>query len=669
MPVLVMNLIVKYLDDVADGDDPDKLPAAQDGHLGDVAIGHLAHDRVDFILEMARHGVFRHNLREAKPAEAFPSIVDEAQDVAFAEDADQPATVVHDGQRTDVVLDELGNGLAHGRITVNGDDAASFRLQDISDQHGTSPRYGACELNQRVVIRPGDTLDLPSRNETRGYRDILSPFVQNFFLNSKVAGWIGIPLVLTFLIRAVCANQPIVENYVGRQIPTAMVARNLERGSGFLRPELDTAPFPNYFVVEAPLYQLVVVAARRATGLSLDASGRIVSALAMTLAACGLFELVRRRRGERAALLATLVFAIFPLTIRYGRAFQPDALMLGTVVAGLACWDRFESRSGFFWLVAGWCLLAFGFAVKIIAGFLLVPLYLTVFRRRRANDLAAAATTLLPALAWYAWASHLIRSGGGSHASADNQAVWLGLLGPAAPFKPETLVWVAWFLLIRAFTPIGAALAAFGLWNQKGERDRLFRVWGVSTLVVMAVLAEKLHHEYYWLLLAPVVAYGVGIALDQLGNPFCRIAALGGLALLCAIQVRSTWRMPADWDGLESAARTVAMIVPPEKWIAAPEALLYAADRRGCRMEWTAAAARRAAGEWEAGSRIGSPCSLLDYYRKRGARYFADLGNAHNDAQRMALHEFVRQRYKVIVDRPEVIVADLVNSEIRPHGN
>ncbi len=103
-------------------------------------------------------------------------------------------------------------------------------------------------------------------------------------------------LALVFLIRAVHPTQPIVENYVGRQVPTAMVARNLERGSGFFHPQLDTAPFPNYFVVEPPIYEALVVALRRAMGWRIEASGRIVSALATTLAALGVFELARRRR-------------------------------------------------------------------------------------------------------------------------------------------------------------------------------------------------------------------------------------------------------------------------------------------------------------------------------------------------------------------------------------
>ena len=97
----------------------------------------------------------------------------------------------------------------------------------------------------------------PSVNRSRSWTVVLLCFV----------------LLLTFLVRAYHAGQPIVENYVGRQVPTAMVARNLERGSGLLRPRLDPKPFPNYFVVEPPIYECGVIAVRRSLGLSLEASG------------------------------------------------------------------------------------------------------------------------------------------------------------------------------------------------------------------------------------------------------------------------------------------------------------------------------------------------------------------------------------------------------------
>ena len=39
------------------------------------------------------------------------------------------------------------------------------------------------------------------------------------------------------------------------------------------------------------------------------------------------------------AIVALAIFAVEPVTIRYGRAFQPDALMLGCVVVGMRLMD------------------------------------------------------------------------------------------------------------------------------------------------------------------------------------------------------------------------------------------------------------------------------------------------------------------------------------------
>jgi Dolichyl-phosphate-mannose-protein mannosyltransferase len=483
-------------------------------------------------------------------------------------------------------------------------------------------------------------------------------------------------LFLTFLLRAFYPGQPLVENYVGRQIPTAMVARNLDRGSGFLRPQLETAPFPNYFVVEPPIYETLVVGFARSTSLALPLAGRVVSALFSALAAWGLYELVRRREGARLALLAVFIFSLFPLTIKYGRAFQPDAAMLGATVAGLACWDRALLRRGPSWRAAGWCLLASGFAIKITSAFLLIPLLFMIVHHGRRREMFAAMTTLLPALLWYGWAGHLMGQGVGSRASVDNRSIWLAMLGPKALLDPAIIKVVGWSLLVRAFTPLGAGLALFGLW-QRRHHDRagngLWWVWAGSLFAAMAFLAGKLHHEYYWLPLAPVAAVGAARAIRRLaegGRPLA-VAVVAALFLLCAFQARTTWRTPAEWAHLEAAARAVSAIVPGQSWVAASEALLFQADRRGCRMEWTGDAARRAAGEWADGApQVESPLDLIDYYRLRGARYFADLGCRDPHSPRKGLHDAVRERYKVIVDCPDVFIADLShNSGAHWNGN
>ncbi|MEW4569883.1 glycosyltransferase family 39 protein [Tautonia sp. JC769] len=584
-------------------------------------------------------------------------------------------------------------------------------------------------------------------------------------------------LAFTFGLRAWDADQPIVENYVGRQIPTAMVARNLERGSGFLRPQLDTGPFPNLFLVEPPIYAALVAGLTRATGWPIGVSGRLVSGLATTLGAWGLYGLVRRREGVRVALVAVGVFAILPVMIRYGRAVQPDALMLGTQLVALRCWDAFAHddrvRSG--WLAAGWLLLATSLAVKVTSAFILIPLVLAIFGWRSRASLSPPApdftrpsvdpktlthpspphagekvaagrvrgpsasspslatspetphpgplpargervmepsqpspppgervaagrvrgaaapshrdgttatphgptrrlaiclalSALIPVILWYLHASALLAEGEGSRASLDNRRLWLDALLPTTLLRLETYRPAAHYLLIRSFTPIGLLLAVFGLVAIR-PIDRLWPIWGASASLALLLLAGKWHHEYYWMVLAPVLSVGIArsliaVARSKLGRLWA--TALGLLLVgMAAIGSRSTWQTPSEWRALGSAAEQVRRVVPADRWLVAPEALLFAADRRGCRLEITPRSARRAAGEW--GGQLENPddpLALVAFYQGRGAAFLADLGpeGSHESAgpRRASLRRLARKHYRIVIDRPDVFVAELV---------
>jgi 4-amino-4-deoxy-L-arabinose transferase-like glycosyltransferase len=483
-----------------------------------------------------------------------------------------------------------------------------------------------------------------------------------------------LPLVVAVVVvpRFAYWDQPLAENAVGRQIPTAMVARNLSRGSGFLNPELDTGPFPNRFLVEPPVYQGLVVAVMRVSGLSLEASGRVTSALGFALGCVGLWLLVRRRMDEGWAYASVAVYALLPVCIRYGRAFQPDPLAVGLLLSGAACWDACRAGRRLWLALLGWVMVAAGLAVKLLGVFVLVPLALLLWpgegRRARLGVSALLLSHLLPVCLWYAHAWRLL--GEGSRASAENAGIWLSVLLPTSPGR-----WTAWQaiasnFLIRAFTPLGAGLALLGAvsWRGRAWADKFWAWWGASACVMLAAVAAKLHHEYYALWLAPVVAIGCVMGAWRLAawvGPWPRphVFAVASLCFV-ALSLRqswSTWQTPPEWRALSTVPR-LRSDIPPGRLVVAREAVLYALDRRGMRLEQASPAIARALGEW--GVRVpveeATPAVLLSWYDRMGATFWVDVGDP---AGGRLTHEAARtargMARRILIDEPGLLAIEL----------
>jgi hypothetical protein len=496
-------------------------------------------------------------------------------------------------------------------------------------------------------------------------------------------------------------NQPILENYVGRQIPTAMVSRNLERGSGFFQPLLDTGPFPNRFLVEPPIYAQTAATLSRMSAIPLEPCGRLVSVIGLILACWGIAGIGKTRPGDRDAVAVFWLAGYLPVFIRYGRAFQPDVLALGLVLAGARLWDRYEMSmargsdddstesaaprsAGRSTLVSAWLLTATGLATKVSTAYALIPLIAVILKPRTPSKVALALSTLAPALLWYAYAGWIIRQGEGSRASADNAANWLSALSLVAWTKAETYRVVARMAGWRAFGPIGLPLALWGL-SSSWPGVRYWRAWLLSAMAALVLLGGKLHHEYYFVALAPAVLAGcprsgewfgrLGPWLGErlaakgprsLANPYLWLTILITSMLLAIVvgigahAMKQTKETPREWAAWPYAVEVIKQSVSADEWLAAPEALLYLADRKGCRLEYEPRARLRAAGEWGATIDPNDPLALVELYRSKGARFVADLWPVTDEPDRRALHEAIRGRYNVLVDDFGVILAELV---------
>jgi len=397
---------------------------------------------------------------------------------------------------------------------------------------------------------------------------------------------------------------------------------------------------------------------------NLEARGRVLSALATGLAAWGLYGLVLRREGRSVAILSVLAFGLFPVMIRYGRAFQPDALMLGLVVAGMRFLDDFVNEGRKLAFVGFWLCLAAGLAVKIISAYVLVCMAITIVRPPRRRLVVASLTTLLPALAWYVYAA--TRLDEGSRASADNARVWGRSFGLASLLRPDTWTTSLWYLIVKSFTPLGFFLAVWGLLGTR-KIDRLWVVWLGSAVAAFALISGKIHHEYYWMALAPVMAVGVALGLVSVKRPVVRTGLFLGLAAMGLVQSRSTWRTPEEWAAMPRAVAAIREVTrgSTSPSLIAPEALIYAAHQRGFRLEVEPSARIRAAGEFGMTIDAKDPLSLVEYYRLRGARFLADLAPVGEEPHRRLLHDAIRRRYNVRVDRDGVFIAELIDKTSR----
>lgn len=422
-------------------------------------------------------------------------------------------------------------------------------------------------------------------------------------------------------------NQPIFEGYIGRQIPTAMVARDLLRGGSFILPKLQTGPFPSYFLVEPPVYALATVETHEWTGLALEACGRLVSLFGLGFGALGVWLRVNQSSGKMWGWVAAIIFISFPVSMKFGRAFQPDSFALGITFLGVvlaSCQRSFEIK------ILSWFLITLGIATKITLFPLLILLPLPNHDKKlNTSDwfgiLVARCVFLVPALAWYVWVIFLnvVSVGSSTGQSADGFQAWWGMIGPLGLFEPSAMREVLLNLLFRAYSPIVFIIVACCFIDIKIRNE--IKVYLFMLLVWLMVVGAKAHHAYYWLVPAPAIAVITTVGLMQLQS--LRLVKPLIVLIICAmglIQSRTTWQTPCEWLPLVYIPDEIRVNFSkaPRSVVVSLEAAIYAVDQPGFRWEFPPDAQKRAAEVFGFKLTSTSPLELLNFYRRQGAKWF-----------------------------------------------
>ena len=477
-------------------------------------------------------------------------------------------------------------------------------------------------------------------------------------------------------VRTVNIQQPLLEGFIDRQVHTAMMARNLSIAwslnsvgvyRSLLYPEIDIGPFPAYYMLEFPAYPLCAATLATVARLDLDLSGRLLSVLAIALACALLYDLVRQYDRASVAILAAAIMALLPVTIRYGRSFQPDATMISLVVSAVWFMDRWSRSAKWSHLMGAALATTMALLLKVIAAYVLIPLGYLAWRKygwsmwRRWELWAALCLSTLPSAFWYVH-SYQIAAGMNTVSTPFWQLhKWFS---PTVLLQESTYRELAYYLGIRVLTPLGLFLATVGvLVRVPGEPSKLFHVWLASLTTYFPILVRKLDHEHYYLAIAPLAAVFIARALCLLYsaplssrlhlNGKCIAVGLGwALVITNLLASKSTFTIPDEWRHVPEAAHAARNCTSPDTLLAGHSAVLFYANRRGFSMAYKPHEIAYLFGTWSEKKSRMKPFELLDFYRRQGADYYVELLGTVRELDNLRLFEQIRHRYNVVEEVP-----------------
>ncbi len=389
--------------------------------------------------------------------------------------------------------------------------------------------------------------------------------------------WLLLLLAAGLGLRLVEVTAPLIDHQAWRQADTAAIARNFhEEGLTLFHPRVDwRGNTPGYVEMNLPLFPFLAACLYSLAGGAHEWIGRLLAALFSTAAAVPLYCLARAWLGSAAgARLAAAIYLMLPLSLFFGRAFMPEALMLLLSAAALSAFGR-ACREGTAWLLAAAGIAGLCFALKIPTLYLGFPLVAMALGRwgpafvRRGSLWLYLLAAVAPAAAWHVHAAGLFEQTG----------LTFGIWGRRGydKWSHDLLLQGGFYHLMAGrfveavLTPMGVLLAAVGLvglWPRGAGGPRQGRevwplyAWFGGLLLYLFMIPEGNRRLHYYqlpftlpaavLAAAPLAALWEpggarlsGVAGRQLrrlrpGSPGAR--AVVGLAL-AAVAAGSLWKV------------------------------------------------------------------------------------------------------------------------------
>lgn len=479
-----------------------------------------------------------------------------------------------------------------------------------------------------------------------------------------------IPLIVCILVviavytRLYGFTRTIGDWHSWRQSDTASVARNfIKFGFDPLRPRFDDlSNIPSgkdnpmgWRMVEFPIYQSAGYWVWRAfPGVPIELVLRLVTIAASVGTLIILYLLIEHAVGTFAALAGAFVFAVLPYGVYYGRSILPDPFMVFwavlSVYLALKATDRKDEAGKAVWmfvLLAG-VSGALSLLVKPMAIFLLLPVPYLFFRRFGISLnlfiglLVYWIIGLLPLAVWRQWILQY----------PEGIAVYTWLFNEGGiRFKGAWFYW----LFARRLAELmlgywGLVPLSLGILIAPAKREGwIFRCWIIGAIAYMVVIARgNVQHDYYQILLVPVVSVyvGKGFAFLLQNKVFSRAVSFQLSVISLLFMLAFSWYTIRSYYWINhpeiiEAGRAADKLLPKDAKVIAPyggdTTFLYQTNRQG----------------WPIGFEI-------DKKRLMGATYYVTVNPSDNDFETRDL----AKQFTVLVRNEKFAIIDLTKPKL-----
>lgn len=418
--------------------------------------------------------------------------------------------------------------------------------------------------------------------------------------------WVVILLIgLCVVVRLYKFNTPLIEYHSWRQADTAAVARNYARnGLDLLDPRYDDfSPLQSgianpqgYRMVEFPIYNaLIAISYRIGPILSIVEWGRIWSIVSASIIVWCLYSLTRRATNMWAAVIASVVFSVYPFFVFYTRTVLPETFALALVMLSVY---TLTARISLTRLVISTVLFSAALLVKptvIFWGLVLFVLIVSDSHRKLNRRLTISVICFIFSIIPLAlWRAYIQTFPAGVPASA-----WLftsvNTGGSAVNifFRPAFFRWMLYerlnLLILGSFA---LPLVAVGILRRSSTLVPVSML-AASVMYVCTFQGGNVQHEYYQILILPTIAMftgmGASFMYEHAHGLIGRITAVGLIAGLLVGGWIFSWDKVHHYyyslSDIPQFATIVQTFVSPDEKIVVDTAgdttALYAFDRKG----------------------------------------------------------------------------------------